>query len=245
MTTRAAPAGRTLRRAPAVVPFATSEKARFRAALFSVSFGESRATFPRASATSASLASVYTHVMVASFTAPDASSVPPNRKKMAYISLYESTARPFADTEPGTKRPRPEPEVPAGGGSRDRHVVPRVSTATKRARVTECKESASPHVAFPKRYDENNEPVSSASLGLDRAGGTQSLEEDEGARSLPEHTRFDPLSCVIISTSIYSDDDAKQEDDDDDDDNQRVLLLLTPVTAASQLAHEFDELDTA
>ena len=49
----------------------------------------------------------------------------------------------------------------------------------------------------------------------------------------------------LISTSIYSDDDAKQEDDDDDDDNQRVLLLLTPVTAASQLAHEFDELDTA
>ena len=184
-------------------------------------------------------------MMVASFTAPDASSVPPNRKKTAYISLYESTARPFADTEPGTKRPRPEPEVPAGGDSRDRHVVPRVSTATKRARVTECKESASPHVAFPKRYDENNEPVSSASLGLDRAGGTQSLEEDEGARSLPERTRFDPLSCVIISTSIYSDDDAKQEDDDDDDDNQRVLLLLTPVTAASQLAHEFDELDTA
>ena len=125
---------------------------------------ESRATFPRASATSASLASVYTHVMVASFTAPDASSVPPNRK-MAYISLCKSTARPFADTEPGTKRPRPEPEVPAGGGSRDRHVVPRVSTATKRARVTECKESASPHVAFPKRYDENNEPVSSASSG--------------------------------------------------------------------------------
>ena len=166
MTTRAAPAGRTLRRAPAVVPFATSEKARFRAALFSVSSGPVHEPLsPAASATSASLASVYAHVMVASFTAPDASSVPPNRKKAAYISLFESTARPFADTEPGTKRPRPEPEVPAGGGSRDRHVVPRVSTATKRARVTECKESASPHVAFPKRYDENNEPVSSASSG--------------------------------------------------------------------------------
>lgn len=206
---------------------------------------------PAASATSASLASGHAHMMVAPFTAPDASSVPPHRKKAAYISLYESTARPFADTEPGTKRPRPEPELPAGGGSRDRHDVPRVSTATKRARVTERGEPASPRVASPKRRDENNAPVSSASSD-DVAGGTQSQEEDEGASSLPalepslERTRFDPLSCVIIATSICSDDDAKQDDgDDDDDDDQRVLLLLTPVTAASQLAQEFDELDTA
>jgi hypothetical protein len=190
-------------------------------------------------------------MMVAPFTAPDASSVPPHRKKAAYISLYESTARPFADTEPGTKRPRPEPELSAGGGSRDRHVVPRVSAATKRARVTERGEPASPCVASPKRRDENNAPVSSASSD-DVAGGTQSQEEDKGASSLLslepslERTRFDPLSCVIIATSIIcSDDDAKQDDDDDDDDDPRVLLLLTPVTAASQLAQEFDELDTA
>ena len=205
---------------------------------------------PAASASSASLASGHAHMKVAPFTAPDASSVPPHRKKAAYISLYESTARPFADSEPGTKRPRPEPELPAGGGSRDRHDVPRVFAATKRARVTERGGGASPRIASPKRRDENIAPVSSASSD-DVVGGTQSQQEDEGAGSLLalepslERTRFDPLSCVIIATSICSDDDAKQDDDDDDDDDHRVLLLLTPVTAASQLAQEFDELDTA
>ena len=113
------------------------------AALFSSVSASHEPLSPAASATSASLASVYAHMMVAPFTAPDASPFPPPQEGGLHLSVrvHRASLRRHRagheETTPGTRGP-------AGGGSRDRHVVPRVSTATKRARVTECRSRVAP-----------------------------------------------------------------------------------------------------